>query len=32
MDVITTVPVPELATAGVQFTELEAAGFDGICT
>ena len=32
MKVITTVPVPELATAGDQFAELEAAGFDGAYT
>jgi len=32
MDVITTVPVPQLATAGELFAELEAAGFDGACT
>ena len=32
MQVITTVPVPELAAAGELFAELEAAGFDGACT
>jgi probable F420-dependent oxidoreductase len=32
VDVWTTVPVPELATAGEQFAELEAAGFDGAFT
>jgi len=32
MDVWTTVPVPELATAGELFAELEAAGFDGAFT
>jgi len=32
MDVLTTVPVPELATAGELFAELEEAGFDGACT
>ena len=32
MQIITTVPVPELATAGELFAELEAAGFDGACT
>jgi probable F420-dependent oxidoreductase len=30
--ILTTVPVPELATAGELFAELEAAGFDGACT
>jgi len=32
LDVWTTVPVPELATAGELFAELEAAGFDGAFT
>jgi probable F420-dependent oxidoreductase len=32
VDVWTTVPVPELATAGELFAELEAAGFDGAFT
>ena len=32
MDVLTTVPVPELAAAGELFAELEAAGYDGACT
>jgi probable F420-dependent oxidoreductase len=32
VDVLTTVPVPELAAAGELFAELEAAGFDGACT